>query len=915
MTERKINRIVVLGVFFVSLVVYVMTLPVTVVFWDVGEFCASAWLLQVPHPPGSPLFILIARVVAMVPFLPDIAARMHAISAVASALGVTFLYLVAVKIIGRFRGSPQTFFDRFIVYGSSVVGAFALALSPSYWDNATEAEVYALSMLFVSFVLWLAFRWWERADEPHNEKYMLLIAYLIGLSVGIHLLALLALFSILMLVYFRRYEVNRRNTIRLALISVVVFFVIYPGVVQYLPSMLDGEFKGMKSGLLTLIPPLILMVAGYGAYRTSKTRQKMLHIACLSFLLIVIGYTTYIVVLMRSNVDNLPMNENNPNNLARLTSYLGREQYGEAPLLKGPSWDNELQGYREKLFPRRRSEEAMHDPTRVNYTSDTDFFLRYQMYHMFIRYLLQNFVGAEGDWQDAGWSGKETFGIPLLIGLIGLYYHTRRDVKNSLVIIVLFVVMGPAFMFYANMQEPQPRERDYFYVGAFYAFCIWIAIGVVAILDFLKMKLKQEGAYKVAAFTALSICTAVIPINLARTNWFEHDRSQLYIAWDYSYNLLQSCKPNSILFTNGDNDTFPLWYLQDVEGVRRDIRIANLSLINTNWYILQLKNQTPHEAQKVPISLTNQQIERIQPVRWTQRDMELPVPKDVYERFGITDTGVINKGKITWTMTGRQFSQDVRFLQVQDIMVRDIVLTNKWERPIYFATTVSPDAKIGLDNYLWMQGLAWELKPIKVPSVEAGVDPEIMEANVMAQNVVPSKELQYGFLYRNLDNPNVYYDENARRTMMMNYRATFMRVAFYAMKVENNMEKARKAMARMEEVMPINIVPIQDWRLTADIMRIYHQVGDTARFEIYANIVEKACLDLLYSGNFDPTGSFSPYGYLLDIYDTRKDYVKALDILKRASVQFPNDPTVKSRIQFYEQQLKGSSPGDTTTSQ
>ena len=915
MSERKVNRIVALGVVLVSLVVYMKTLSVTVVFWDVGEFCASSWLLQVPHPPGSPLFILIARVVAMVPFLPDIAARMHAISAMTAALGVGFLYLIVVKIISRFRGAVQTGIDRLVVYGSSVVGAFALVFSTTYWDNATEAEVYGMSMLFVSFVLWLALRWWERADEPHNEKYMLLIAYLIGLSVGIHLLALLALFSVLMLVYFRRYEVNRRNTIRLALISVAVFFVIYPGVVQYLPSMLDGEFKGIKNDLLTLIPPLLLIAAGYGAYRSSKTKRKILHLSCLSFLLIVLGYTTYIVVLIRSNVDNLPMNENNPSNLARLTRYLGREQYGDAPLLKGTSWDNDLQSYREKLFPRRRSDEPMHEPTRANYSSDTDFFLRYQMNHMFVRYVLQNFVGAEGDWQDAGVSWKNTFGIPLIVGLIGLYYHVRRDVKNSLVIIVLFLVMGPVFAFYANMQEPQPRERDYFYVGALYAFCIWIALGVVAIIDFIRTKVKQEGAFRAAASTTLAVCTAAIPLNLARINWFEHDRSQLRIAWDYSYNLLQSCKPNSILFTNGDNDTFPLWYLQDVEGVRRDIRIANLSLINTDWYILQLKNQTPHGAKKVSISLTNQQIERIQPVRWSQRTLELPVSNEVYERFGITDTSVRNRGNISWTMSGRQFSQDIRYLQIQDIMVRDIVMTNKWERPVYFATTVSPDSKIGLDEYLWMQGLAWELKPMKTPSMEAGVDPDMMEANVMAQNVTPSREPQYGFLYRNLDNASVYFDENARRTMMMNYRATFMRLAFYAMRVENNMEKARKVMARMEEVMPINTVQIQDWRLTADIMRIYNQVGDSTRFEIYANIVEKECLAVLNSGGFDPSGSFSPYGYLLDIYDTRKDYVKALDILKRASAHYPNDPTIQSRMQFYEQRLKGSPDGDTTKTQ
>ena len=315
MSDRMINRVVALGVFLVTIAVYLKTLSVTVVFWDVGEFCASSYMLQVPHPPGSPLFLLIARLVALVPFLPDIAARMHAVSAFGSAISVTFLYLICVKVISRFRGFPSTGFDRLIVYGASVIASLTLAFSTTYWDNAIEAEVYGLSMLFVSFITWLALRWWERSDEPHNEKYMLFIAYLIGLSLGVHLLALLAIFPVLMIVYFRRYEINRKSFIRFGIISAGVFFIIYPGVVQFLPSMLDGDFKGMKSEIFPFIPPLLLIAAVYGAYRTLQTKHKMIHIACLSFLLIVLGYTTYIMVLQRANVDNLPMKENNPNNL------------------------------------------------------------------------------------------------------------------------------------------------------------------------------------------------------------------------------------------------------------------------------------------------------------------------------------------------------------------------------------------------------------------------------------------------------------------------------------------------------------------------------------------------------------------------------------------------------------------------
>ncbi|HZY10026.1 MAG TPA: DUF2723 domain-containing protein [Bacteroidota bacterium] len=922
MPDKMINRVVALGVFLTSLIVYLMTLSVTVVFWDVGEFIAAARLLQVPHPPGSPLFILIGRLVSMIPFYADIAARVHAISAVAGALGIMFLYLISVKVITLFRGVPQTVLDKFIVYGASVIGSFALAFSTTYWDNAIEAEVYGLSMLFVALIIWLALRWWEGANEPHNEKYMLLIAYLIGLSVGIHLLAVLAIFSVLMIVYFRRYEINRENSIRFGVIAVVTFFVVYPGVVQFLPSMLDGEFKGTRSDFFKAMPILFILGAGYLAYRTTRTGQKMLHIACLSFLLIVLGYTTYTMVIMRSNVDNLPMNENAPDDIARLTSYLAREQYGDTPLLKGESWDNELQGYREKFFPRRYSREEMHRATRENYSSDMDFLWQYQIYHMFIRYVLWNFVGNEGDWQDSGVSANQTLAIPLLIALLGIYYHFKKDLKMAMTFMVLFVVMGIVLDLYQNQQNPQPRERDYFYVGAYFVLALWLAVGVVALVDILRQKITQEGTFRIAASGVLAACAVAVPVNLLRINWYDHDRSQNYIAWDYSYNLLQSCEKDAILFTNGDNDTFPLWYLQDVEGVRRDVRIANLSLINTPWYIKQLKNQSPHGAEKVSITLSDQQIERIQPRAWKPRQIELPVSKDVVDRYimadapaqtkvSLADSTMLRDGKISFTMNGVPYSQDIRIARVQDLMVLDIVMANKWERPIYFAVTVSPDSKIGLDNYCWMHGLAWKLKPLKIPSQESGINVDIMESNVLAGEVTPTQTPQYGYLYRNLNNPKVYYNENIQR-MVLNYRANFMRLAFYAMRVQNNTEKAKKIMAQMEEVIPIGVIPIQDWRFTADIMRIYNQLGDKDRFEIYAKPVEVACNDLINSNRFDISDAYNPYPYLLDIYDARKDYKKAVDILNQLVAQYPNDPTLKNRIQYYEQQMKAPAATDTS---
>lgn len=921
MSDHKVNRFTAMGVFLIAAVVYFKTLSATVVFWDVGEFIASAVLLQVPHPPGSPLFILLGKIVSLIPFMADTAARVHFISVIGSALSVMFLYLISVKVLLRVRGEMKSGFDRIVVFGSSAIGALSLAFTTTFWDNAIEAEVYGLSMLFVTLIIWLALRWWERAEEPHSEKYLLLIAYLVGLSVGIHLLAVLAIFFVLMIVYFRLYEVTRTTAIQFGIAGVAVFFVIYPGVVQLLPSMLDGEFKGVKSDLVKFIPPALILAAAYGVYRTIQTKQKMLHIACLSFLLIVAGYTTYTAVLIRSNVPNLPMNENNPSDLAKLTSYLGREQYGDTPMFQGQSWDNELGNFREKYFPRRWSQEAMHDPTRVNYTSDGDFLWRYQINHMYIRYVLWNFVGADGDLQDAGVSWKDTWGIPLLLALLGLWYHFQKDWKMALNFLALFMIMGVVLALYQNQQEPQPRERDYFYVGAYFVLALWISVGLVGIIDSLRKFLTSDGARTAAGSGVLVLGMLAVPANLIRINYFDHDRSGNYIAWDYSYNLLQSCAQDAILFTNGDNDTFPVWYLQDVEGVRRDVRIVNLSLVNTPWYIDQLKNQMPHGTAKVPISLSDQQIERISPVLWKPRDLELPVPKSVLDRFissdvprtsgvSLMDSNIVKKGKLIYTLSGIQIGEGTRILRVQDIMVRDIITANNWERPVYFAVTVSPDSKIGLDNYLWMEGQAYQLKPFKNNSSEGGLDEKAMEENFLARNTVPAKTPQRGFMYRNLNNPTVYYDENTSR-MVMNYRAGFIRLAENASRIRGDKEKAKTIMAQMEETVPLDVVPMQDWRYLVYLMRVYRDLGDTTNFARYGKQVEAKASELTSQADADPQSLIEPYQVLLELYDMRKEYDQAVTVLNKIAELYPNDPEVSRRLQMYRELLKANG-ADTT---
>lgn len=884
MSHKILNRILAGLAFLVPMVVYIVTVAPTVVFWDVGEFIAAAYMMQVPHPPGSPLFLFLTRLAMMLPIANDLAVRAHLFSAFLSALGIMFTYLFVVRLIIKFRSMPESLSDKITTYGAAFAGAMTLAFTTTYWDNAIEAEVYGASMFFLAAIMWLALRWLERSNAEGNEKYFLLIAYLIGLSLGVHLLALLAIFPVLMIIYFKRYEFSFNSFIKFSAVTVAIFFVVYPGIVKWLPAMMDGEFLGKKSAVWEFLPWLLIAGSLYGIYYSYIHKKKMLHIALLAGVMIFFGYTTYTSVIIRAN-QNPPMNENDPSNLARLTSYLGREQYGDAPFIK-----------------RRYSQEPQHQGIYTNYTSDMDFLIRYQLNHMFFRYIGWNFIGIEGDYQDSGITWKDTWGVPFFVGLFGLWYHFKRDWKTGLILVATFIVLGPVLTLYQNQQEPQPRERDYFYVGAYYVYSIWIALGIVGIIDLLRKKFSTASTAIAAGCVVLFM--GAVPINLARINFHSHDRRGDYVAWDYSYNILQTCEKDAILFTNGDNDTFPLWYLQDVEGIRRDVRIVNLSLVNTNWYIQQMKRPPYYaEAKSVPMSLTDKQIQEIQPVQFETTNISLPVPKEVYKRFGITDTATINHGKIDFTMKHTlQFGQ-VTAIRVQDIMAQDIIFSNKWQVPVYFAVTCSPDSKIGLDDYLWFNGLAWRLEPRKITQREdGGINPEIVEANLLKEPEGFSKTPQYGYKFRRIADPDVYFDENTTR-LMINYRSAFIRLALYHANLTQNKEKALASLDRMEALIPRAKIPM-GWELASDIASFYNRLGRTDKYNEMIAEIEPECLRALDRGEYNVNSAYSPFRVLLELYDNRKEYQKAIDLLRRLQTIVPNDPGIQQRIAMYETQLK-----------
>ena len=867
MEHRRVNRIVAVVVFLVSLITFTVSLSPTVVFWDVGEFCAAAFSMQVPHPPGAPLFLMVARVVSMIPFTPDIAVRMHFISAVASSLAALFLYLISVRFIIMWRGVPESTYERIVVYGSSVIGTLSLTFSKTFWFNAVEAEVYGLSMLFVSAILWLGLRWYDRADWKRSDEYILLIAYLIGLAVGVHLLAILALFGVLLLFYFRRYEFSMNSFAKFGIVAVVVFAVVYPGVVKEFPSLLDGEFGGTRSKLISFLPIALLGAAIYGVYHTSKTGQRTIHVALLSFLLIVLGYSTYTMVYIRANAKP-PMNENDPSTTGKLVSYLNREQYGEAPLI-------------DRRWNREPEQQAAHQ----KYTSDFDYFWRYQLNHMYLRYFGWNYVGSEGDWKEAGVDFKQLYAIPLILGLFGAYVHWVRSPKMAFVATTLFVVLGFALVVYFNMQEPQPRERDYFYVGSFFIFSMWIGIGVLGVIDWLREKLQTATNPALISYGVLALAFLFVPVNMARTNFHEANRSGNYVAWDYSYNLLQSCQPDGIIFTNGDNDTFPLWYLQDVEGIRRDIRIVNLSLLNTPWYIHQLKHEQPYGAKKVPIRLPDKTIEQIGPVPWDGQVVRMPVPGEVVRQFSAEGTTAVlddkpaqgNPDTVSFFMPHTLEFGNVKAIRAQDLMVADIVTSSNWKRPIYFAMTVAPDGQIGLREYLQLEGLAFRLVPRKSPYYWTNINETRMRENLFTDIENPSKTPQPGFLWRGLQDSTTYFDEDVRR-LMTNYRQAFVMLGQYYANSPTQSRKVAEVMDRMEHVIPRSVFAM-DYRTKTFVASLYSQAGDQERFRELSMEIVNELKPIVDRGVAEPLYADNPYVVLLQTYETLEMYDEALKLV------------------------------------
>lgn len=952
MDFNRLHKIIAAVVFFVAFFVYFSTAQVSVSFWDCGEFIASAVLMQVPHPPGTPFFLILGRLFSLIPFGEDLAFRVNMVSVLSSTFTVLFVYLIIVKLIRNYNKDQENgAIDKLGTYISAAIGAFSLAFADTFWFNSVEAEVYALSTFFIGIVTWLVMVWNEKADDVDGNKYLILIAYLIGLSTGVHLLAVLASVSIMMVVIFRKYiddfENLKKTGVLLAthagivllvmmglwatqtqsspvgfeeagafdwrmlmivgvvsivfmlffrkkiftknsfyfpiILGGVVLLVVYPGIVKYIPNLISTI--GKNNIVLDMIIILtIFAVIGYVIYYSRKNHKETLNLVAKCFLFAFLGFSSYSMIIIRSNQDT-PINLNSPKTFSELVSYLNREQYGDAP-----------------LFQRRYSMEPQHQNIYRNYSSDFDFFVSWQMDHMFNRYLLWNYAGRNSTIQDDGVNWGQLLGIPFFLGLLGVFYHFRKDWKMASIYLVLFLMLGYIMAIYFNMQEPQPRERDYFYTGAFFVFSIWVGLGVRGILDFVKEKFEGSSFVKPIMSLIIIVSFIAVPINMLASNYFKNDRSKNYVPWDYSYNLLQSVAPNGIIFTNGDNDTFPLWYLQDVEGVRQDVRVVNLSLLNTAWYIDQMKNTEPHGAQKINLSYSDSQIQSIGPSRWEPRNVSIDVPQEIIEKYNVKDEEIINSGKLTWTMRHTAQYGDITAIRVQDIVALDIIKSNTWDRPIYYAATVSDDSKIGLEDYLQMEGMAYRLVPVKGGNSMTHVNPEILEKQLFNIPDGYSKSYQPGFKFRGIDDPSVFLNDNEVR-MMQNYRNSFIKLALYYLYDKGENEKVISTLDKMEERLPRKTLPM-DHRILFDVANIYYEAGSFERYSEIASEVQVITERKLAENPTDFQSSYNPYRLLLDIYERTGQPLKALELVDQIETYLPGDPSIKSLRDRYERLSK-----------
>ncbi|WEK19824.1 MAG: DUF2723 domain-containing protein [Candidatus Pedobacter colombiensis] len=929
MNYSKINNLTGWLCFLIATVTYILTLEPSASFWDCGEFIASAYKMQVVHQPGAPLFLMIQRFFSLFAFgdIHKIAYFMNVGSAVASGATILFLFwtitALAKKVLvkGNEEISKSTMIS---IMGAGAVGALAYTYSDSFWFSAVESEVYALSSLFTAIVFWGILKWEAKANEPGGDRWLLFIAYIMGLSIGIHLLNLLTIPAMAFVYYFKKTEkATTAGIIKTGIIGILILAFVQYGIIQYLVSFgayFDLFFVntlglGFGSGVIFFA---LLLITGlvWGIRYSIKHQKKVLNLAFLSTALIIFGYCSFAMIVIRAKAGP-NLNNSDPENAFSFLSYLNREQYGDRPLLFGPNYNSQkvslTQGkniYRkgdEKYevaskkteyeydrttpFPRMYSDEGRHvayykdmmgfdDNKFPSLFDNISFLFRYQIGQMYMRYFMWNFVGRQNDDQGQGslYEGQWLSGIkpidalmlgdqkhlppsivdnnaynrffflPLILGLLGAIWHFKRNQKDAGVVALLFFFTGLAIVLYLNQKPLEPRERDYAYTGSFYAFSIWIGLGVLAIREWLSKKLTPTTGAVLATVIGLLAAPAI----MAEQGWNDHDRSTKMVAHDIAVDYLQSCAPNAILFTYGDNDTYPLWYAQEVENIRPDIKLINLSLFDTDWYINGAR-KLQNEAAPLPMTMKpSQYVQGVRDVMYYQdykiaghvelsnilaillsEDAEdkLPLQDGSRENFiptknfklTVNKADVIKNGAVSPADSSKiapalEWTYSKNYVTKGTLAFFDILVHNNWKRPIYFASTVPSDQYNGLDNYLYNEGLALRLMPLKVDTTASKA--ELVNTPVLYKNVMDK------FVWGNVKNAK-YLDPQSSDDISI-FTNVFNNTISGLIRAGKT-EDAQKVVNRYFEVMPEKFYGMRSMMGAYFMAENLYQLGDVKR--------------------------------------------------------------------------------------
>jgi len=970
---RKYNKIAGWIIFAIAATVYLLTIEPTVSWWDPGEHIATSYKMQIGHPPGAPTFQLTARFFSLFAFgnTAKVAVMINCVSALSSAFTILFLFwtitMIARKIVVP-KGGEMTRTATWKILAAGFIGAMTFTFTDSFWFSAVEANVFAMSYFCTAIVIWSIFKWEEAADEKHNYRWLIFIGFMIGVSIGVHLLNLLTIPALTLVYYFRKFKTTRWGIVlSLSFSFILLAFIMYI-LIPWIPKMasqfellfVNGFGLPFNSGTIIYFILFIGLII-WGLWYTRKKARTVLNTVILSLAFLLIGYSSFVTLVIRS-IAGTPINEDAPKDAISLVSFLNREQYGTWPFLYGQYYTAPVVDYADgspiyeknyttgkyviiderkgtipvydprftTIFPRMWSTMRKQAPdfyktwggpgvpievtkpdgktetiNKPTFGENLRFFFSYQVSWMYLRYFMWNFSGRQDDIQSFGgikngnwitgipfidrWrlghamtdlpesvktrASHKYFLLPLILGLLGFFYHLKKDYRYTIVVVFLFFMTGLAIIIFLNQQPYEPRERDYSYAGSFMAFSIWIGLGVLYLIDFLQEKFKLKEM--MSLIIVIIATTFLLPTIVGAQNWHDHDRSAKYAARDYAANYLNSCDKNAILLTNGDNDTFPLWYNQEVEGVRTDVRVVNLELSSGSWYIDQLFKRM-YESDPIPLSMPPEQYQPGSNDIVIYYDMGLKgyvELKDLVEFFKSKnpETFLSTQGgekikfyptkKIKITVNKENcikygivpeyfrdrivdtiyFTIKANQLYKNDIMLLDMIATTDWKRAIYFAAPSSVRHCLDVEPYCYLEGWVSKFMPVKNDSTNYLQSMGSIDA--LGSYDVLLHKCKWG----NLDNPKVYVDPESLNNSMR------PKMDFFLIS-ETLLEQGRKKEA--SDLVDFYLKRFPDPKFPFDMYtlpfaEVYYKTGDSVKANAMVKRVAEICRqDLDYYNSY-----------------------------------------------------------------